>query len=65
MKAHPALFEEEEGEGAMKVRNSLYILTHLISQKRCEIERKCQWKLDRKSCMGFRMMEIFLTSGDL
>ena len=30
-----------------------------------EIERKCQKKLDRKSCMGFRMVNIFLISGDL
>ena len=28
-------------------------------------DRKCQQKLDRKSCMGFRMVKIFLTSGDL
>ena len=33
--------------------------------KRYEIERKCQWKLDRKLCMGFRMAKIFLTSRDL
>ena len=24
----------------------------------------CPWKLDSKSCMGFRMRTIFLTSGD-
>ena len=35
-----------------------------ISQKRYEIERKCQWELDRKSYMGFQMVEIFLTSRD-
>ena len=28
-------------------------------------ERKCQWMLDRKSCMGFRMVENFLTPGGL
>ena len=43
---------------------TLKILTR-ISRKRYEIERKCQKKLDRKSCMGFRMVNIFLTSGDL
>ena len=36
-----------------------------ISRERYEIERKCQQKLDKKSCMGFRMLKIFLTSGDL
>ena len=34
-----------------------------ISQERYEIERKCQWKLDSKSYLGFRMVKIFLTSG--
>ena len=47
----------------------VYIQTHIqnletkpISQKRYEIERKCKWKLDSKSCMGSRMVKIFLTS---
>ena len=33
-----------------------------FSRKWYEIERKCHKKLDRKSCMGFRMAEIFLIS---
>ena len=28
-------------------------------------ERKCQMKLDRKSCMDFQMVQIILASGDL
>ena len=40
-----------EGQG-----QTLQTLTR-ISRKRYEIERKCQWKLDRKSCMGFRMVK--------
>ena len=27
-----------------------------ISQKRYEIDKKCQWKLDRKLCMDFRIV---------
>ena len=27
--------------------------------------KKCQQKLDRKSCMGFRMLKIFLIPDDL
>ena len=76
VKAHPALFEGgEEGEGQKKVRNNtfipVYIPIHIQNQtlksniSKTVRDRKCQWKLDRKSCMGFRMMEIFLTSGDL
>ena len=33
-------------------------------EKRYEIERKCQWKLDRKSYMGFQKVNICLISGD-
>ena len=29
-----------------------------FSRKRYEIERMCPWKLDRKSFMGFRMVEL-------
>ena len=45
--------------------NQLYTIERSrISRKRYEIERKCEQKLDRKSYMDFRMVEIFLTSGD-
>ena len=30
--------------------------------KRYEIERKCQWELNRKSYMGFQMVKIYMTS---
>ena len=78
VKAHPALFEGGGGWGK-RVRNTLFQSTFTftlktpkpfklwsrISQKRYEIERKCQWKLDRKSCMGFRMVKISLIWSDL
>ena len=34
-----------------------------ITLKRYDIERKCQLKFDRKSCMGFQIVNIFQTSG--
>ena len=43
-----------EGQG-----QTLNLLSR-ISRKRYEI--KCQQKLDRISCMGFRMVKIFVTS---
>ena len=49
----------------LKVKVKPWKLWSQISQKRYEIERKSQWKLDRKSCMGFRMGKIIFISGDL
>ena len=43
----------------LKVKVKPWKLWSQVSQKRYEIERKCQWKLDRKSCMGFRMVKKF------
>ena len=49
----------------LKAKVKLWKFWSQISQERYAIERKCQDKLDRKSCMGFRMVKIFLISGDL
>ena len=79
MKAHPSLFEGEEGsqKNEGQFYSSLYNAhTHSkhsqntfsqIFQKRFEIERKCEYKLDMKLCylcLGVRMARIFLTSRD-
>ena len=77
VKAQPALFERE-GRRQKSEEHCIPVYIHIhilkpqnqtlksnISQKRYEIERKCQWKLDRKSCIGFRRLKIFLTPGDL
>ena len=50
----------------------VYIHIHIHTQtlksnisKTGQDREKVSKKLDRNSCMGFRMVEIFLTSGDL
>ena len=75
VKAHPALFEGEERE-AKKIEEHLYsslqyVGMHIQNQifksntSKTVRDGKCQWKLDSKSFMGFRMVKIFSTSGDL
>ena len=43
-----------------KVKVEPYTFRSQISQERYEIEKKCQWK----SCTGFRMAKLYLTSRD-
>ena len=49
----------------LKVKVKLWELWSQISRKKYEIERKCQWKINRKPCLSFRMKREFLTSRDL